>query len=166
MLNIKDDLQIVLSCYDGHSVGKYNNFFYQNFFRTKMVEAARADGEKIRLIGAAEARAVEAVGRAEAERMRMKASAYKQYGDAAILALVLEALPQIAAEVTTGCPNHQGNLISTYFLNFDTPCTIEYLKHFQIKPKNQFRIRFLKNKVNNLFFIRFLLLWRRRTKLC
>merc|ERR1719244_2212503 len=45
--------------------------------RTKTVEAARADGEKIRLIGAAEARAVEAVGRAEAERMRMKASAYK-----------------------------------------------------------------------------------------
>ena len=33
--------------------------------------------------------------------MRMKASAYKQYGDAAILSLVLEALPQIAAEVPT-----------------------------------------------------------------
>ena len=31
--------------------------------RTKTVEAARADGEKIRLIGAAEARATEAVGR-------------------------------------------------------------------------------------------------------
>merc|ERR1719282_1407796 len=68
--------------------------------RTKTVEAARADGEKIRLIGAAEARAVEAVGRAEAERMRMKASAYKQYGDAAILSIVLESLPQIAAEVS------------------------------------------------------------------
>merc|ERR1740122_684237 len=68
--------------------------------RTKTVESARADGEKIRLIGAAEARAVEAVGRAEAERMRMKASAYKQYGDAAIMAMVLEALPQIAAEVS------------------------------------------------------------------
>merc|ERR1719187_2173804 len=68
--------------------------------RTKTVESARADGEKIRLIGAADARAVEAVGRAEAERMRMKASAYKQYGDAAVLALVLEALPQIAAEVS------------------------------------------------------------------
>merc|ERR1712050_105498 len=67
--------------------------------RTKTVEAARADGEKIRLIGGAEAKAVEAVGRAEAEKMRMKASAYKQYGDAAIMALVLEALPQIAAEV-------------------------------------------------------------------
>merc|ERR1712179_719195 len=68
--------------------------------RTKTVEAARADGEGIRLLGAADAKATEAVGRAEAERMRMKASAYKQYGDAAILALVLEALPQIAAEVS------------------------------------------------------------------
>merc|ERR1719369_2115012 len=68
--------------------------------RTKTVEAARAEGEKIKLIGGAEAKAVEAVGRAEAESMRMKASAYKQYGDAAIMALVLEALPQIAAEVT------------------------------------------------------------------
>merc|ERR1719461_161685 len=68
--------------------------------RTRVVESAKADGEKIRLIGGADARAVEAVGRAEAESMRMKASAYKQYGDAAILALVLEALPQIAAEVS------------------------------------------------------------------
>ena len=32
-------------------------------FRTKTVEAARADGERIKLIGAAEAKAVEAVGR-------------------------------------------------------------------------------------------------------
>ena len=64
-----------------------------------MVESAKAEGEKIRLIGAAEARAVEAVGRAEAESMRMKASAYKQYGDAAVMSLVLEALPSIAAEV-------------------------------------------------------------------
>merc|ERR1719325_80426 len=68
--------------------------------RTKTVESAKAEGEKIRLIGAADARAVEAVGRADAERMRMKASAYKQYGDAAILSLVLESLPQIAAEVS------------------------------------------------------------------
>merc|ERR1712029_357882 len=67
--------------------------------RTKTVESARADGEKIGLIGGAEARAVEAVGRAEAESMRMKASAYKQYGDAAVMSLVLEALPSIAAEV-------------------------------------------------------------------
>jgi len=67
--------------------------------RTQTLEAAKAEGEKIRLIGGAEARAVEAVGRAEAESMRMKADAYRQYGDAAILSLVLETLPQVAAEV-------------------------------------------------------------------
>merc|ERR1719447_2400675 len=67
--------------------------------RTQTVESARADAERVRLIGASEARAIEAVGRAEAEKMRMKASAYKQYGDAAIMSLVLEALPSIAAEV-------------------------------------------------------------------
>merc|ERR1712001_69857 len=58
-----------------------------------------AEAESYKVQTVAEARAIEAVGRAEAERMRMKASAYKQYGDAAIMALVLEALPQIAAEV-------------------------------------------------------------------
>merc|ERR1719347_1642370 len=68
--------------------------------RTRVVETAKAEGEKIKLIGAADARAVEAVGRAEAESMRMKASAYKQYGDAAVMSLVLESLPQIAAEVS------------------------------------------------------------------
>merc|ERR1719319_945821 len=57
-----------------------------------------AEGQRTKTVEAA--RAAEAVGRAEAERMRMKASAYKQYGDAAVLSLVLEALPQIAAEVS------------------------------------------------------------------
>jgi len=68
--------------------------------RTQTVEAARADAEKIRLLGASEASAIEAVGKAEAERMRLKASAYKQYGDAAMLSLVLDTLPKIAAEVS------------------------------------------------------------------
>merc|ERR1711990_663265 len=67
--------------------------------KTQTVEAARADAERVRLIGASEARAIEAVGRAEAEKMRMKAAAYQQYGDAAVMSLVLEALPSIAAEV-------------------------------------------------------------------
>jgi len=67
--------------------------------RTQLVENATADAKKIKLIGRAEATAVEAVGRAEAESMRMKADAYRQYGDAAILSLVLETLPQVAAEV-------------------------------------------------------------------
>ncbi len=78
--------------------------FLLSFFvlsRTQTVEAARAEAERVRLIGAAEARAIEAVGRAEAEKMRMKASAYKQYGDAAVMALVLEALPQVKIATTT-----------------------------------------------------------------
>ena len=66
--------------------------------RTVTVEGARAEGEKIKLVGQAEATAIEAVGRAEAERMRLKANAYKQYGDAAMLSLVLETLPKVSRE--------------------------------------------------------------------
>merc|ERR1711970_988414 len=67
--------------------------------RAKVLAIAQGESEKIKLIGGAEARAVKAVGRAEAEQMRMKAAAYAQYGDAAVMSLVLEALPQIASEV-------------------------------------------------------------------
>ncbi|XP_022341488.2 flotillin-2a-like isoform X2 [Crassostrea virginica] len=67
--------------------------------RRQTVEVAHAEAERIRLIGGSEAGAIECVGKAEAEKMRLKASAYKQYGEAAMLALVLETLPKIAAEV-------------------------------------------------------------------
>lgn len=66
---------------------------------TQRVLSAQAEAEKIKAIGAAEASAIEAIGKAEAERMRQKASAYKQYGDAAMMQLILESLPKIAAEV-------------------------------------------------------------------
>lgn len=66
------------------------------------MEAARADAERIRLVGGAEAAAIEAVGKAEAEKMRLKASAYKQYGDAAMLSLVLETLPKVNGLKFTG----------------------------------------------------------------
>uniref|UniRef100_A0A914VGK8 Band 7 domain-containing protein n=1 Tax=Plectus sambesii TaxID=2011161 RepID=A0A914VGK8_9BILA len=68
--------------------------------RTKVIEEARAHAEATKMKGSAQAAVIQAVGRAEAEKMRMKAGAYKQYGDAAITALVLEALPKIAAEVS------------------------------------------------------------------
>ncbi|XP_074636713.1 flotillin-2a-like [Acropora palmata] len=67
--------------------------------RTQTVSKAQADAAKIKLTGASEATAIEAIGKAEAERMRQKAAAYKMYGDAAMTALVLEALPKVAAEV-------------------------------------------------------------------
>lgn len=59
------------------------------------MEAARAEAERIKRIGEAEAYAVEAVGKAEAESMKLKAVAFKQYGDAAITVMVLESLPQV-----------------------------------------------------------------------
>ncbi|XP_059049494.1 flotillin-2 isoform X3 [Achroia grisella] len=68
--------------------------------RTQTVEAAKADAERIKVVGLAEAAAIGDVGKADAERMLAKAKVYKQYGDAAIMALVLEALPKIAAEVS------------------------------------------------------------------
>ncbi|XP_070573029.1 flotillin-2-like isoform X1 [Ptychodera flava] len=68
--------------------------------RTQTILGASAEAEKIKGIGGAEAFAIEATGKAEAERMRMKAAAYKQYGNAAMMSLVLEAMPKIAAEVS------------------------------------------------------------------
>ncbi|XP_039270836.2 flotillin-2-like [Styela clava] len=67
--------------------------------KTKTVEQARAEAEKIKRVGKAQAFSIEAIGKAEAESMRQKAAAYKQYGDAALMSLILESLPKIAAEV-------------------------------------------------------------------
>ncbi|RXG72246.1 Flotillin-2 [Armadillidium vulgare] len=64
------------------------------------VETARADAERIKKIGEAEAISIELIGKAEAERMKMRAAAFKHYGDAAVMAMVLESLPLIAAEVS------------------------------------------------------------------
>ena len=61
----------------------------------KKVLMAQAEAEKIRRIGEAEACSIEAIGKAEAEKMRLKAEAYQQYGEAAKTALVLEALPKV-----------------------------------------------------------------------
>ncbi|XP_055316850.1 flotillin-2 isoform X2 [Sitodiplosis mosellana] len=67
--------------------------------RTQTIESAKAEAERIKKLGLAEATAIEMVGKAEAEKMRMKATVYKQYGDAAIMSIVLESLPKIAAEI-------------------------------------------------------------------
>lgn len=63
--------------------------------RVKQVLLAQAEAEKIRKIGEAEAAVIEARGKAEAERMKLKAEAYQKYGDAAKMALVLDALPRV-----------------------------------------------------------------------
>lgn len=63
--------------------------------RLKKVLTAQAEAEKIRKVGEAEAISILSIGKAEAERMRLKAEAYQQYGEAAKIALVLEALPKV-----------------------------------------------------------------------
>uniref|UniRef100_A0A8C5PMK6 Flotillin n=1 Tax=Leptobrachium leishanense TaxID=445787 RepID=A0A8C5PMK6_9ANUR len=68
--------------------------------KVKQVLTAQAEGEKIRKVGEAEASVLEAIGRAEAEKMRLKAAAYQHYGEAAKMAIVLDALPQIAAKIS------------------------------------------------------------------
>ncbi|KAG7459181.1 hypothetical protein JOB18_022758 [Solea senegalensis] len=68
-------------------------------YKMQTVLIAQAEAEKIKKIGEAEASSIEAIGKAEAEKMRLKAEAYQQYGDAAKTAIVLEALPKIAAKV-------------------------------------------------------------------
>uniref|UniRef100_A0A8C5WUJ7 Flotillin n=1 Tax=Laticauda laticaudata TaxID=8630 RepID=A0A8C5WUJ7_LATLA len=65
--------------------------------KIKQVLIAQAEGEKIRKIGEAEALVIEAIGKAEAEKMKLKAEAYQQYGEAAKMALVLDALPHVSA---------------------------------------------------------------------
>ena len=67
--------------------------------RTQTLFTSEAEAKKIKMIGSAEAAAIEAIGKAEAEGMRQKAAAYKQYGDAALMSLILESMPKIAAEV-------------------------------------------------------------------
>merc|ERR1712106_332185 len=67
--------------------------------KSAKLKNAEREAQKIRLLGGAEASAIEAIGKAEAQEMELKAAAYKQYGEAAKMKLVLDALPKIAAEV-------------------------------------------------------------------
>jgi flotillin len=62
----------------------------------------KGDGEAsaIRAKGLAEADAIRAKGLAEAEAMEKKAAAWAKYGEAAIASLIIDALPEIAHEVS------------------------------------------------------------------
>ena len=63
-----------------------------------MLQISEAVGEaaRSRLLSEAEAASITAIGQAEAESMRLKADAYKQYSQAAVLSLVCQALPALA----------------------------------------------------------------------
>ncbi|WP_418955472.1 flotillin family protein [Streptomyces tritici] len=61
--------------------------------RAALAEAVRIEGE-------AQAAAIGAKGTAEAEAMRRKADAFAQYGDAAVLQMLVEVLPQVVAKAS------------------------------------------------------------------
>ena len=74
--------------------------------RYTIIRNAEAEAESIRIKGAAEAEATRIKGqaiaeamKAEAEAMREKAEAYKQYGEAAIVQMIVEKLPDIAKNI-------------------------------------------------------------------
>ena len=67
--------------------------------KQKLVLEAEAEAEAIRVRGEAKAFAIEEKAKAEAEQMRKKAEAWKMYQDAAMVDMVLQCLPKMAAEV-------------------------------------------------------------------
>ena len=72
--------------------------------RYAIIKNAEAEAESIRIKGAAEAEATRMKGQAlaeamKAEAMREKAEAYKQYGEAAVVQMIVEKLPELAKNI-------------------------------------------------------------------
>lgn len=73
--------------------------------RKRIVLEAEAEAESVKLRGEAEAYSIEAKAKAEAEQMAKKADAWKDYQDAAMVDMILEMLPKIAAEISAPLTN-------------------------------------------------------------
>lgn len=82
----------------------------EKFEREKEAEARRVqaeadlfakmqEAEGIRAVGEAEAKAIEARGLAEAEALEKKADAMQKYGKAAMMEMIVKALPEMAASI-------------------------------------------------------------------
>ncbi|KAL7646882.1 UNVERIFIED_CONTAM: hypothetical protein RMT77_002139 [Armadillidium vulgare] len=67
--------------------------------RNKLTLEAEAEAEATRVKGEAEAYAIQQKAKAEATTMTVKAEAWKEYKDAALMEMYIEVLPKIAAEV-------------------------------------------------------------------
>ena len=62
--------------------------------------AGLAEAEANKAKGLAEAAVIEAQGGATAEAMRLKAESYKQYNQAAVIELIVRALPELAGKIS------------------------------------------------------------------
>merc|ERR1719309_1108215 len=78
--------------------------------RQKIILEAEANAEAKALKGEAEAYAIEVKAKAEAEQMAKKADAWKEYQEAALVDMMLQVLPKVAAEVSA--PIAQTNKIT------------------------------------------------------
>ncbi|MBQ2202332.1 MAG: hypothetical protein II412_07140, partial [Clostridia bacterium] len=61
--------------------------------------AKMQEAEGIKAVGEAEAAAIEARGIAEAEALEKKAEAMRKYGQAAMMEMIVKALPEMAASI-------------------------------------------------------------------
>ncbi|XP_017865301.1 PREDICTED: flotillin-1 isoform X1 [Drosophila arizonae] len=67
--------------------------------KLRVVMEAEAEAESIKIRGEAEAFAIAAKAKAEAEQMAQKADAWREYREAAMVEMLLDTLPKVAAEV-------------------------------------------------------------------
>jgi len=63
--------------------------------KTRIILEAEAEAETLRLKGEAESYAIQAKAKADAEQAMKKAEAWREYKKAAIINMVLEALPKV-----------------------------------------------------------------------
>ncbi|MET3564490.1 flotillin [Enterococcus rotai] len=73
--------------------------------RFRVESLAEAEANQTRLAGQAEAESILARGAAEAEAKQKIADAFKQYGEAAVLSMVMEMLPQLMKEAAQPLSN-------------------------------------------------------------
>ena len=95
---------------DAQLYQRQRNAEADKFEKQKEAEARKAQAEAdlfakqqeaagIQAVGEAEARAIEAKGKAEAEALEKKAEAMKKYGQAAMVEMIVKALPEMAKAI-------------------------------------------------------------------
>jgi flotillin len=94
-----------------------NRFKFETEARGQ-AEARRAQGlaqaDVVKATGSAEAEVIAVKGRAEAEAMAKKAASWKEYNQAAVIQLVLQALPEIAEKIAAPLAKTQSiTMVST-----------------------------------------------------
>ena len=68
--------------------------------RAEAVRKGEADSARIKMLGDADVAAKRSVGEAEATVLRKKADAWKEYGDAALVQMIVDKLPELAKNMT------------------------------------------------------------------